>query len=269
MSSITTSIPTGPIGDWCVGSLSYGCGDSERGQKDDGWQSFCCNGMIINAAKDLWQRTTWDDYSDRSLDLADMVCCGENEPKGGGIQPIPTAYTTCNDGKPTPLASLAGTNVANAQNYWATYKSASYGDNTVADWTRTETPFCFWAYTPTMSMEEITLPTPDITSILARSGDGFSAPFRVSSGAQTTGSSPVTTTMDSSSVDSSSTPSSSTPNSSTPSSSTDSSPTDSSSTPSETGDASPNTNAASSFAGVRKGYLCFGLGVVTMSLLWS
>ncbi|KAI1378711.1 hypothetical protein F4677DRAFT_411766 [Hypoxylon crocopeplum] len=265
MPSITTVIPTAPIEKWCVGPLEFfdndpfECANKSQGTQQSDFQTFCCDGDIINVARDFWSPDFWDG-DDQSMNLSDMVCCGLKGPQAGGIQPIPTVHTQCADGSPTPLASLAGTNTENAVPFLVTYTSASYGDNTVGDYIPTETPSCFWAYTVSVATEEITLSAPEIKTLPPATTDEFTAPFRT---ATETG--PASETTSSGSESGSTGSSSSTVPETTTSSSTGaetSSGTSSAATPTP-------SRAVSTYTGVRKGCLYLSLGLVAMSLFWS
>ncbi|KAI1408994.1 hypothetical protein F5Y13DRAFT_171304 [Hypoxylon sp. FL1857] len=257
MSSITTAIPTGPIETWCVGAMQffdgtkYQCANGT--QKESDFQTFCCNGEIINSVHDIWKPAFWKG-KDHSVNLSDMVCCGISGPQAGGILPLPSANTMCNQGSPTPLASLAATNTDNAQLFPVTYTSASFGDNTVGDFIPTNTPNCFWAYTESVPTKEVTLPAPDITTLPPPTTDAFGFPIPTTSATRPTSASgsdsgsgstttPPTTVLTGTAVQSGS---------------------DTSSTATTTP-----SGAGSVHAGVRKGYLYAGLGLVVTSLLWS
>ncbi|KAI1077182.1 hypothetical protein F5B20DRAFT_275841 [Whalleya microplaca] len=181
MASITTTIPTGLIKRWCLGSLEsfdgerYECANKTLGTKESDFQTFCCNGEILNVEKSIWIPGGWG--NDSSMNLSDMVCCGLGGHQAGGLHPLPTAYTECSEGSPTPLASLACTNTENAVPFLVTYTSASFGDNTVGDYVPTETPSCFWAYKVDVAMETITLPVPDITTLPPATTDVFGLPI--------------------------------------------------------------------------------------------
>ncbi|KAI1759545.1 hypothetical protein GGR53DRAFT_513252 [Hypoxylon sp. FL1150] len=198
MSSITTSIPTSPITSWCLSppwhfnGAKYECANETLGVKESDYQTFCCNGDILDTEKDVWKPATW--HGDNSVNLADMICCGLDGDQAGGIHPLPTAYTACSAGLPTPLASLAGTNTDNAVPFLVTYTSASYGDSTVGDYIPTETPTCLWAYKVHAEMEEITLPAPDIKTLPPATTDEFGLPITSASESVFTATSGSTTT---------------------------------------------------------------------------
>ncbi|KAI1392794.1 uncharacterized protein F4822DRAFT_392239 [Hypoxylon trugodes] len=252
VSSITTQIPTSPIEKWCVAEPiqldgePYQCANETLGLKESDFQTFCCDGEIINTVHDIWKPSFWKG-TNHSVNLSDMVCCGRNGPQTGGIQPLPTAYTECSEGKPTPLADLAATNTKNAVPFLVTYTSASFGDNTVGDYIPTETPYCFWAYKSGAAMEEVTVVAAQITTLPPATTDEFGWPITTASETRPTSSgsgsgsdAAAKTTILSGTASSTSPEATTTP-----------------------------SGAGSIYSGVRKGYLCLGLGLVTMSLLWS
>ncbi|KAI1205404.1 uncharacterized protein F4807DRAFT_284368 [Annulohypoxylon truncatum] len=265
MSSITTAIPTDPIPEWCIGPLQYydgdkyQCANSTKGTEESDFQTFCCDGEIINSVHDIWKPAFYS-ATNHSLSLSDMICCGLSGPQAGGILPLPSAYTECNGGSPTPLASLANTNTENAQLFRVTYTSASFGDNTVGDFIPTNTPNCFWAYTSGAATAEITLPTPDITTLAPESTNAFGEPITTTrhtskSSASEAGSSssgPITAAP-----------------SSTPSATVLSGTASQSSSESSASAIPTTSDAGSVYTGVQRGYLYVGLGLATMSLLCS
>ncbi|CAJ2511143.1 Uu.00g067680.m01.CDS01 [Anthostomella pinea] len=96
---------------WCLGPAPtehthYQCANDTAGTAASDFQTICCNGDIVNVAKPIW----WPQaLEDRSVYLADMVCCQ------GSVRGVATTQTECNGGqRPTPLASLANTNTDNA-----------------------------------------------------------------------------------------------------------------------------------------------------------
>ncbi|KAI0837542.1 hypothetical protein F5Y06DRAFT_68425 [Hypoxylon sp. FL0890] len=260
MSSITTAIPTGPIETWCIGPIQYfdgskyQCANETQGTKESDFQTFCCDGEIINSVHDIWKPAFWNG-KDHSVNLSDMICCGVSGPQAGGVLPLPSANTECNQGSPTPLASLAATNTDNAVPFRVTYTSASFGDNTVGDFIPTNTPSCFWAYTESVPTKEVTLPTPDITTLPPATTDQFGFPISTTS--------PISTSGAKSSGSGSGSASTTAPPTTTLSG-TAGSQTSSSATTTAT-----HSSAGSAHAGVRKGYLYVGLGLVVSSLLFS
>ncbi|OTA64119.1 hypothetical protein K449DRAFT_381050 [Hypoxylon sp. EC38] len=260
MSSITTVIPTGPIETWCVGTLTYydgtkyQCANETNGTHESDFQTFCCNGEIINTVHDIWKPAFWKG-DNHSVNLADMVCCGISGPQAGGVLPLPSANTECNQGSPTPLASLAATNTDNAVPFKVTYTSASFGDDgTVGDFIPTNTPNCFFALTKSVATTEITLPTPDITTLPPATTDQFGFPISTASETRPTSSSGSGSTGSGSST----------------AQTTVLSGTASQSGSESSGTATPTPSGVGlAYASVRKGYLYAGLGLVVMSLLWS
>lgn len=229
--------------------------------QDSDFQTFCCNGDILDVTKDIWSPAGIAAMGENhNLSIADMICCGLGGPQAGGLQGIPSMHTSCSAGSPTPLASLANTNTDNAALYRVTYTSASFGDNTVGDFIPTETPRCFWAYTVGAEMEEVTLPAPDITTLPPATTDAFGFSIETTTSKTT----PVSTSMAESTGSSSGTTPSTTILSGTvsQSSSETSSTTSPALTPTPSG-------AVSAHVGVKKGYIYIGLSLVTMSLLWS
>jgi hypothetical protein len=189
MSSITTAVPSGIITngpDWCIQGLvdpfgndeppyTYNeCFNSTRGTEKSSFETFCCDGNIIDTSSNIWSPVARN-FTTYELDLENLVCCrtgGQLLP--GGIQPIDTDYTKCSASEvPTPLASLAATNTDNAALFLATYASASGPD--LEDWTVTQTPTCLWVETASgvVSMTEITVPAAEITTLPPPTTDRF------------------------------------------------------------------------------------------------
>jgi hypothetical protein len=166
MSSIVTAVPTGLIQEWCIQAPWFGpdrqeCANATRGTTEAGFETICCDGEIVDTAKDLYHS------GGGPINLADLICCRVQGPQMGGIGPIPTnAGTECSTGTPTPLASLAATNTVNVQGYLVTFTSASFGDGTTGDFIPTQTPYCLWAYTASgVSLTNITVPAAQITTL--------------------------------------------------------------------------------------------------------
>ncbi|KAI2472505.1 hypothetical protein F4781DRAFT_341086 [Annulohypoxylon bovei var. microspora] len=263
MSSITTAIPTDPIAEWCIGPLQYydgdkyQCANSTKGTEESDFETFCCDGEIINTVHDIWKPAFFTG-NNHSLSLSDMVCCGLSGPQAGGVLPLPSVYTECNGGSPTPLASLANTNTENAQLFQVTYTSASFGSNTVGDFIPTNTPNCFWAYTSGAATAEITLPTPDITTLTPVSTNVFGDTITKTSATRTTSKSSASETGTAES------------GSSTAPQTTVLSGTSSQSSSEASASSTATTSSASTaYSGVQRGFLYVGLGLVTMSFLWS
>jgi hypothetical protein len=175
MSSIVTAIPSGSFLDWCVQQpwignipqLCYGAG-----QETD-FETICCDGEIVDTSEEL--------VSASAINLADVVCC-----RIQGPQPIPSAPfsegsgTKCTTGTPVPLASLAATNIHNAQEYLVTYTTASFSTSS------TFVPLCLWVNTASgQAMMNVTVPGAQITTL-----SGASNPVGT---AQATGGSETTT----------------------------------------------------------------------------
>lgn len=145
MTSVTTAVPVGPISDWCIKQYSVvspteytRCGNATDGSHDHDYQSICCDGTIVNTARDL--------VRGGRIRVNDLVCCQLHGPQKGGLFPLANAATECSTGTPIPLASLAATNNKYAQSYTVTYKNAA-GMGMTGDWVRTKAPTCLWANT--------------------------------------------------------------------------------------------------------------------------
>jgi hypothetical protein len=180
--SITTAIPSGLITtDWCIqDSLGWHdepnvCAESDTNPLDYG--TICCAGDIIDTSGGLASITNGNSKN-HTLDLDTLVCCLVEGPQQGGILPLNTDKTQCTEGSPTPLASFAATNTANAAIWAATYTSASFsaGESTTVtgDFIHRETPKCLWVYTKTgVAMQNITVAAADITTLPAPTTDEF------------------------------------------------------------------------------------------------
>lgn len=175
MASITTQIPTGPIRNayWCYQSLYdifsddhfkpdfNTCANSTLGTVDSDFQSFCCDGDIIGLYDE------WPNARDH-FNFEELSCCRIQKPQQGGLGPIPdnNGRTCTATAKPTPLASLAATNTANAQSYLITYLDASAIGTTWTDWTTRATPTCFWIDTAHgVAMTKVTVRAAAITTL--------------------------------------------------------------------------------------------------------
>lgn len=173
MSSITTAVPSGTGYDWCIKQLyaNFGsteiaqCANSSRGTTESDFETICCDGMIIDQTQNLysWEPRNGPTY----VDLANLVCCQIEGPQMGGLQPIaPDNGLTCTTGTPTPLASMAATNTANAQIYPLTFTSASGVSPNIGDMLWTGTPYCLWADTAHgVAMMEVTVPAATISTL--------------------------------------------------------------------------------------------------------
>ncbi|KAI0384171.1 hypothetical protein F5Y04DRAFT_249171 [Hypomontagnella monticulosa] len=240
MSSITTAIPTGPIDKWCLGPRTFGdgqhleCANATKGTQQSDFQTFCCNGEIINSAGELETLR-----KNHTLHLANMVCCGVNSPLDNIPSSLAQQHTSCVQGTPTPLVSLAATNTDNAVNFAVTYTNLVWGGQTVGYFTPTEAPSCFWAYKVDAEMEEITLPKPEFTTppprpsstLFIGSESAASAPSTTPSTTILTGTAPLPGSQTSD-------PATTTP-----------------------------SGAGSFTAGLQKKYLCIGLLLMAASLL--
>lgn len=189
MSSIATAVPSGVIEEWCIRSLYdfsdelNTCANSSRGTTESDFQTICCDGWIIDSAFDLYKyepNRTDPVY----VDIDDLVCCRVQGAQQGGLQPIIQGNgLTCTTGTPTPLASMAATNIGNAQNYLATYTSASFGaSDEVGDYIPTATPYCLWADTARgIAMQSITVPEAKISALPPATTDRWGDPVTTSS----------------------------------------------------------------------------------------
>ncbi|KAI9688937.1 MAG: hypothetical protein M1820_010206 [Bogoriella megaspora] len=170
-SSIVTAVPSGLIKEWCIQPQFFGfdqdpltCGNSTSGTEDSDFETICCDGDIIDTKQDLYQVDPSNAI--RDLRLSDLVCCRLQGPQTGGLLPIPSGpSTTCVSGTPTPLASLAATNISNAAAFYVTYTSASYGGATPGDFIPSQRPTCLWADTAhRVAMTSVTVAAADITT---------------------------------------------------------------------------------------------------------
>jgi hypothetical protein len=198
-SSITTAIPSGLITtDWCVqDSLGWHdepnvCADSDANPLDYG--TICCAGDIVDTSGGLALITNGNSKN-HTIDLDTLVCCLVERPQQGGILPLNTDKTQCTEGSPTPLASFAATNTANAAIWAATYTSASVsgGESTTVtgDFIHRETPKCLWVYTKTgVVMQNVTVAAADITTLPAPTTGKFGFPITTGSLAPSSTASP-------------------------------------------------------------------------------
>lgn len=166
MSSITTVIPSGILPAWCLSNPwgwegpndRHRCGSNSSAVHDPvdaNYWNVCCDGDIVYTKGDIWSLP-------RSITIDDLVCCRYLGKLQGGVRPLPTGPPwTCDNGQPTPLASLAATNTDNARDYLATYASANDTGGTLTDMFWTETPWCLWVDTKTsggVPMATVTVP---------------------------------------------------------------------------------------------------------------
>lgn len=163
MSSIVTTVPTGTLPDWCIQLPWFGafnkpqqCANSTRGTQESDYDTICCDGMIIDTKKSI--------YEGGPINIEDLMCCRLDGPQQGGLHPLPVGKpTTCESGTPVPLTSLAATNTENAQNFLVSYTSVPFGE---PSFNLTQTPYCLWAYTKSgVAMKTTTLPAADITPL--------------------------------------------------------------------------------------------------------
>lgn len=173
MSSITTAVPIGTGYEWCIKQLYANfdsteiaeCANSSRGTTESDFETICCDGMIIDQTQNLY---SWEPRHGKTyVDLANLVCCHIDGPQQGGLQPILSNNgQTCTTGTPTPLASMAATNTANAQIYPLTFTSASGVSPNIGDMLWTATPYCLWADTAHgVAMMEVTVPAATISTL--------------------------------------------------------------------------------------------------------
>ncbi|KAF1837923.1 hypothetical protein BDW02DRAFT_565425 [Decorospora gaudefroyi] len=200
-SSITTAVPSGIIvngPDWCIQGLydifgsdeqpyTYNeCFNSTRGTSKESFETFCCDGRIIDTSSNLMGGGAGN-LTEYELDLENLVCCragGRRLP--GGIMPIDSDYTHCSASEAaTPLASLAATNTENAAQYLVTYASAKQMEGTkMGDWVRTKDPTCLWVETASGAVEltEVTVPAAEITTLPPPTTDRFGRTIEPSMG---------------------------------------------------------------------------------------
>ncbi|KAI0101426.1 hypothetical protein F4776DRAFT_498382 [Hypoxylon sp. NC0597] len=195
MSSLTTSIPTSPITEWCLvlqsprrALFGGGCPSPPRNgttttTTTSFFQSICCDGVIIDTALDLYNNTSLTPgllpssvpnagNAALPINLSDLVCCGVAGVQSAALNPTPSPRTACAAGTTsTPLASLAATNASGAALYPVTYASRSSSDDPSATVTNdlwgwatptygaSGTPVCLWVNTQSgVSMAEVTVP---------------------------------------------------------------------------------------------------------------
>ncbi|KAM0712800.1 hypothetical protein Q7P35_000247 [Cladosporium inversicolor] len=196
-SSITTAVPSGVVSsEWCIQNLldwddfPNHCADSDEHPSD--YSSICCAGSIVDTESNLFSSGS---TLNRTVNLDTLVCCIQDGPQQGGILPFPNDPMACPDGSPTPLASFAATNTANAAVYEVTYTSASQsaGESTTVtgDYIPRKSPMCLWVNTKSgVAMTNVTVAAADITTLPAPTTDKFGWTI-------TTGSLAPTSTVDS------------------------------------------------------------------------
>ncbi|OTA98077.1 hypothetical protein M426DRAFT_123868 [Hypoxylon sp. CI-4A] len=143
-SSITTSLPTGAIPQWCIlpetprkSLFNPGCPATydQNGTvaRSTDFQSICCDGVIVDTSLDLYSSDAAYPFSNpdtenstRPVDLADLICCGVSgvQSEALSFSPPKNLHTACAAGtQSTPLASLAATNASQASTFPVTYAS--------------------------------------------------------------------------------------------------------------------------------------------------
>ncbi|KAI1378077.1 hypothetical protein F4677DRAFT_414383 [Hypoxylon crocopeplum] len=186
MSSLTTSIPTGPIPEWCLmlttprRTLFYPACVEPFGNgtaiNANGFQSICCDGVIVDTALDMYNASPFPGSvpGDNAtlVDLSDLMCCGVTGTQTEALNPTPSPRTACAPGTiGTPLASLAATNASKADQYPVTYagstpssSGASRANTDLWGWANptygaSGTPMCFFVNTASgVSIAEVTVP---------------------------------------------------------------------------------------------------------------
>ncbi|KAI1469080.1 uncharacterized protein F4812DRAFT_318770 [Daldinia caldariorum] len=150
-SSITTSIPTGAISQWCLLPHSpranlFGAqcpeplASGSPSSSPDDYQGICCDGVIVDTSFDIYNNSSTSSpiipYSDPNAGLphhpvylADLICCGVAGTQTAALAFAPASTdprTACAPGTAgTPLASLAATNVGRATPYLVTYADST------------------------------------------------------------------------------------------------------------------------------------------------
>jgi hypothetical protein len=195
MSSITTVVPSGIIKSWCLAEQLtlennvFPCANSTLGQTPSDFETICCDGDIIDTTQNLFNRPASD--GPLYVNIDNLVCCRLTGPQQGGIGPIDPDQTHCTAGSPTPLASLAATNVDNAADFPVTYTSASYGvtytsgtfgETTTGDFIPIQTPWCVWMNTNTsqsdgVAVQTVTVPAAHISTMPAATTDALGNPI--------------------------------------------------------------------------------------------
>ncbi|KAI1139089.1 hypothetical protein F5Y05DRAFT_380811 [Hypoxylon sp. FL0543] len=205
MSSVTTTIPTSPISEWCLVPASPrrqlftpDCPEPYRNNttvKPEFFQSICCDGVIVDTSLDLYNSSPSLPYSipdagnnTHPVNLSDLVCCGIAGLQSEALNPTPSPKfrTVCAPGTTsTPLASLAATNASGADLYAVTYASRSATDDSSATVTNdlwgwatptygaSGTPVCLWVNTESgVSMAEVTVPATYVAPAASSTGSG-------------------------------------------------------------------------------------------------
>ncbi|KAI2631469.1 hypothetical protein GGS26DRAFT_96072 [Hypomontagnella submonticulosa] len=218
-SSITTSIPTGAIPEWCLelanphaGLFSANCPEVFHNRSTvppKQYQAFCCDGDIVDLTIDIYNLSSNPspilpgshpgDDGFHPVDLSNLVCCGATGTQTAALGHTPSVRTTCAPGTTaTPLASLAATNMSHASTYpltWSSPSPTSAPDSTVTNdlwgWNvpkygASGTPVCFLANTGSgVSMAEVTVPATYVAPTLPADSGSGSSPTAPSSAART------------------------------------------------------------------------------------
>ncbi|KAI0849413.1 hypothetical protein F5Y00DRAFT_66405 [Daldinia vernicosa] len=218
-SSVTTSIPTGSISQWCLypgNSRAHLFGPScpqpyEKGTSISpaDFQSICCNGVIVDTSFDIYSNSSiigpyYNSHDDppRPVNLNDLVCCGITGVQTAAIDFTPSPRTACAPGTTgTPLASLAATNATRASQYPVTYADSTPPSssvnpsatvtNDIWGWASptygaSGWPICFVANTKAsgVSVAEVTVPATYVPPTTSATGsDSAAEPTSSPSGA--------------------------------------------------------------------------------------
>ncbi|KAI1204752.1 uncharacterized protein F4807DRAFT_321980 [Annulohypoxylon truncatum] len=209
-SSVTTSIPTGPIPEWCLMPQSerkslFICPESGISVKQEDFISICCDGVIVDTSIDLYSSLNSSNWlfpysvpntnTTTPIDLSNLLCCPISGVQSQALNPIPgsSARTSCAPGTlASPLASLAATNASDADLFPVTYASVSASATVSGDLSATITndlwgwgtptygasgsPMCLWANTASgVSVAEVTVPVSYVASGTTTSADSGSS----------------------------------------------------------------------------------------------
>ncbi|KAI1759206.1 hypothetical protein GGR53DRAFT_166585 [Hypoxylon sp. FL1150] len=215
-SSITTSVPTGAISNWCIQErtsrstlFSNGCPEPNRNGtivSSSDYQSFCCDGFIVNTAFNIYNDSdpspyiilASDENGTQPVSLSDLLCCGVSGTQSAALGLVPSVKTACAPGtQGTPLLSLAASVASDASVFSVTYAPTSLATtddpsatvtNDLWGWATptygaSGTPVCFWANTASGvdGLAEVTVPatyvapTTSATDSTSGSGSGASA----------------------------------------------------------------------------------------------
>ncbi|KAF3067281.1 hypothetical protein GL218_08620 [Daldinia childiae] len=218
--SITTSIPTGDISQWCLyprnsRATLFGLSCPQPYEKGTSispadFQGICCNGVIVDTSFDIYGNSSSpivpysnpNGGSPHPVNLENLVCCGVTGVQTAAIDFTPTPRTACAPGTTgTPLASLAATNVTRATQYPVTYADSTPPSSSV-DPSATVTndlwgwasptygasgmPICFLANTKAsgVSLAEVTVPATYVPPTASATGsDSAAEPTSSPSGA--------------------------------------------------------------------------------------